>query len=149
MNKPKLIYFMKQAKCIILLCMALAFLGSCGSSKQFVAVPDEEVPPIDEMPEFPGGLEALGVWLGQNIQYPEAAQLAGVQGKVIVSFTVEVDGSISDCKVVQSLSPSCDAEALRAVKSMPRWKPGMYEGQPVSVGFFLPISFKIPVKTDH
>lgn len=152
---------MKQAKCIILLCVALAFLGSCGSSKQYVVVPPEdlgscgsskqyvvvppeEVPPIDEMPEFPGGLKALKVWLGQNIQYPEAAQLAGVQGKVMVSFTVEVDGSISDCKVIQSLCPSCDGEALRVVKSMPRWKPGIYEGQPVRVGFILPISFKIP-----
>ena len=140
---------MKQVKCILLLCVVLAFLGSCGSSKQFVAVPDEEVPPIDEMPEFPGGLEALVAWLGKNIQYPEAAQRAGVQGKVFVAFTVEVDGSISDCKVIQSLSPSCDGEALRVVKSMPQWKPGMYEGQPVSVQYILPINFKIPVKTDH
>lgn len=140
---------MKQAKCIMLLCVVLAFLGSCGSSKQFVAVPDEEVPPIDEMPEFPGGLDALVAWLGQNIQYPEAAQRAGVQGKVFVAFTVEVDGSISDCKVIQSLSPACDGEALRVVKSMPQWKPGMYEGQPVSVQYVLPINFKIPLKTDH
>ena len=120
----------------MLLCVVLAFLGSCGSSKQFVAVPDEEVPPIDEMPEFPGGLDALVAWLGQNIQYPEAAQRAGVQGKVLVAFTVEVDGSISDCKVIQSLSPACDGGINQRLKSIEvrklltdEWKRGGVEGQ--------------------
>ena len=125
----------------MLLCVALALLGGCGSSKQYVQ-------PIDEMPEFPGGLDVLELWLVKNTQYPEAAQRAGVQGKVLVSFIVDVDGSITDCKIYQSLSPACDEEALRVVKSMPKWKPGMYEGQPVKVGFVLPLNFKIPEKKD-
>ena len=133
---------MKQAKCIMLLCVALTFLGGCGSSKQYVR------PQIDEMPEFPGGLDVLELWLMNNTQYPEAALQAGVQGKVIVSFIVDVDGSVTDCSIFQSLSPSCDEEALRVVKSMPKWKPGMYEGQPVRVSFMLPINFQFPEKKD-
>ena len=134
---------MKQVRCIMLLFVALTFLGGCGSSKQL------EPPQIDEMPEFPGGWDMLQLWLMNNTQYPEAALRAGVQGKVMVSFIVDVDGSVTDCNVVKSLSPSCDEEALRVVKAMPKWKPGMYKGQPVKVSFLLPINFKFPEEKEE
>ena len=83
-------------------------------------------------------------YLAQNIHYPQAAVQAGIEGRVMVRFVVETDGSINDCTVFESLSKECDEEALRVVKGMPKWKPGYKDGQPVSVGFFLPIRFKIP-----
>ena len=127
--------------CLILLVMS-AFLIGCGSNMK-LATND-----IDEMPEFPGGLEMLGDYLAQNIHYPEAARRAGIEGKVMVHFVVEADGSIPDCIVIESLSKECDEEALRVVKGMPKWKPGYKDGQPVSVGFFLPVRFKFREKTE-
>ena len=127
---------MRRNKICFLLFVVTAFLLGCGSSKQ--------VATIDEMPEFPGGWEMLEIYLLQNIHYPEAAQRAGVEGKVMVQFFVETDGSITESNVVQRLSKECDEEALRVVNAMPRWKPGRNEGQPVRVSFLLPIRFKLP-----
>lgn len=127
---------MRQTKIILMLFVTMAFLFGCGSSKQVVT--------IDEMPEFPGGLGELENYLTDNIHYPETALNAGVEGKVMVQFIVRADGSITDCAIYESLSKECDEEALRVVRRMPKWKPGRNEGQPVDVGFLLPIRFKIP-----
>ena len=83
---------------------------------------------VEEMPSFPGGQAALMQYLASNIKYPVVAQENGVQGRVIVSFVVERDGSISDVKVARSVDPSLDREAQRVVKSMPKWKPGKADG---------------------
>ncbi len=99
---------------------------------------------LDDMPEFPGGGKAMMEWLGQNIQYPKEAVDAKVEGRVMVSFVIEKDGSDSNAKVIRSIDPLLDNEALRVVNAMPNWKPGMQDGQPVRVRFTIPVSFKLP-----
>lgn len=83
-------------------------------------------------------------WLGQNIQYPKEAVDAKVEGRVMVSFVIEKDGFVSNAKVIRSIDPLLDNEALRVVNAMPNWKPGMQDGQPVRVRFTIPVSFKLP-----
>jgi len=96
---------------------------------------------VDQMPEFPKGDTALIKYLKNNLSYPDAAKKAGTKGKVYVRFVVEPNGSFSNIRVVKSLSPECDAEAIRLVKSMPRWIPGKLQGQNVAVWYTVPLSF--------
>ena len=98
---------------------------------------------VEEMPSFPGGQGALMQYLASNIKYPVVAQENGVQGRVIVSFVVERDGSISDVKVARSVDPSLDREAQRVVKSMPRWSPGKQYGSTVRVKYTVPVVFRL------
>ena len=98
---------------------------------------------VEEMPSFPGGQGALMAFLSSNIKYPVVAQENGVQGRVIISFVVERDGSISDVKVARSVDPSLDREAQRVVKSMPRWTPGKQNGQTVRVKYTVPVVFRL------
>lgn len=98
---------------------------------------------VDEMPEFPGGVNALRSFLSQHVRYPIEAQKNDIQGKVFVTFVVEKDGSIKMPKVVQSVDPFLDKEALRVVKLMPKWVPGKYKGNIVSSNFTLPINFRL------
>jgi TonB family protein len=99
---------------------------------------------VEQMPEFPGGAQALFGFVAKNIHYPKAAEDAGIQGRVIVTFVVMKDGSIGEVKVAKGVSPELDGEAVRCVKSMPKWKPGMQKGQAVNVKFTMPISFALP-----
>lgn len=96
---------------------------------------------VDEMPSFPGGLNGLMTFLAQNMVYPVTAQENGVQGRVIISFVVETDGSITDVKVARSVDPSLDREAMRVVKAMPKWTPGKKDGKPVRVKYTVPMVF--------
>lgn len=98
---------------------------------------------VEEMPSFPGGQGALMSYLNSNVKYPVVAQENGVQGRVIISFVVERDGSISDVKVARSVDPSLDREAQRVVKSMPRWTPGKQNGQTVRVKYTVPVVFRL------
>lgn len=98
---------------------------------------------VEEMPSFPGGQGALMSYLASSIKYPVVAQENGVQGRVIVSFVVERDGSISDVRVARSVDPSLDREAQRVVKSMPRWKPGKQNGSAVRVKYTVPVVFRL------
>ena len=98
---------------------------------------------VEEMPSFPGGNGALMSYLNSNVKYPVVAQENGVQGRVIISFVVERDGSISDVKVARSVDPSLDREAQRVVKSMPRWTPGKQNGQTVRVKYTVPVVFRL------
>jgi protein TonB len=95
------------------------------------------------MPSFPGGDAALQQYLSKNIKYPVVAEENGVQGRVIVTFVVERDGSITDVKVVKSVDPSLDKEATRVVKSMPHWIPGKQNGSAVRVKYTVPVTFKL------
>ena len=105
---------------------------------------DEEVfMVVEENPEFPGGAAELMKFLAKEIKYPVEAQQKGEQGRVIVQFVVGKDGKLSDFKVVRSVSPELDAEAIRVCKSMPTWKPGKQRGKAVSVKFTVPISFRL------
>lgn len=98
---------------------------------------------VEQMPSFPGGQGALMQYLANNIKYPVVAQENGVQGRVVVSFVVERDGSITDVQVVRSVDPSLDREAQRVVRSMPRWIPGKQNGQAVRVKYNVPVSFRL------
>ena len=98
---------------------------------------------VEEMPEFPGGIEGLMKYLSQNIKYPKEAQDANKEGRVVVSFTVKKDGHCEDFEVVKSVDPVLDAEALRVLKEMPNWKPGKQRGKEVNVKFTIPVVFKL------
>ena len=98
---------------------------------------------VEQMPSFPGGTAALMEFLQNNVKYPVVAQENGVQGRVVVSFVVEKDGSITDVKVVRSVDPSLDKEATRVVKSMPNWIPGKQNGAAVRVKYNVPVSFRL------
>lgn len=98
---------------------------------------------VEQKATFPGGDAALYKWLSTQINYPADAAEAGITGRVIVSFVIEKDGSISNARVVRSIHPSLDAEAIRIVKTMPKWIPGKNNGQPVRVEYIMPISFKL------
>lgn len=98
---------------------------------------------VEQMPQYPGGPAALMQFLAQNIRYPEDAHKAGVQGRVIVSFVVETDGSISEAKAVKSVSSELDAEALRVINCMPNWNPGRQNGEVVRVKYVVPVTFRL------
>ncbi len=98
---------------------------------------------VEHQPEFPGGMSALMKFLSDNIKYPVIAQENGIQGRVITNFVVERDGSITDVNVVRGQDPSLDKEAVRVIKTMPRWKPGQQRGKPVRVRFTLPVQFRL------
>ncbi|WP_163715978.1 energy transducer TonB [Mangrovibacterium lignilyticum] len=96
---------------------------------------------VENMPEFPGGQLALRKFIADAIKYPVIAQENGIQGKVYVNFVVGKDGQVTNARVIRSVDPALDKEALRVVNSLPRWKPGMQQGEPVRVAFSVPISF--------
>ena len=98
---------------------------------------------VEQMPSFPGGPSALMEWLSNNVKYPVVAQENGVQGRVVVSFVVERDGSITDVKVVRGVDPSLDREASRVVRAMPRWIPGKQNGSAVRVKYNVPVAFRL------
>lgn len=104
---------------------------------------DEVFMVVEQMPEFPGGIKELMTYLKDNIKYPKAAQDKKVQGRVIVQFVVEKDGTPTEFNVIRSVDPTLDAEALRVMKEMPKWKPGMQKGQAVRVKYTVPVSFKL------
>jgi protein TonB len=105
--------------------------------------PNEPFTIVDEMPEFPGGQQALVAYIGKELKYPEEAVEDGVQGVVFVTFVVENDGKISGVRVLRGLGGACDKEALRVVSGMPNWKPGKQRGKEVRVQYNLPIRFKL------
>ena len=98
---------------------------------------------VEQQPQFPGGQTALLQWLSSNIHYPPVAEENGIQGRVVVSFVVEPDGSISNVQVVRGVDPSLDKEAVRVTKAMPKWVPGKQNGQAVRVKYNLPVTFKL------
>ena len=98
---------------------------------------------VEQMPQFPGGTTAMMEYLSKNVRYPEEAHKNGIQGRVIITFVVESDGSITEAHIVRSVNPLLDAEALRVVNAMPNWTPGMQNGEPVRVKYTLPITFKL------
>jgi len=98
---------------------------------------------VEQMPSFPGGQGALMQYLSSNIKYPVVAEENGIQGRVIVQFVVEKDGSITDVRVMKSVDPSLDKEATRVVKSMPKWIPGKQNGSAVRVKFTVPVTFRL------
>lgn len=101
-----------------------------------------EIDKVDEKPSFPGGESAMKSYLNSNVKYPVEAQENCIQGRVIVQFIIEKDGSISDVKISRSVNPSFDREALRVVKAMPKWNPGKLKGIPARVKNEVPVVFR-------
>ena len=98
---------------------------------------------VEVMPQFPGGQTAMLQYMMKNIKYPKQAMKEGIQGRVTVSFIVEKDGRVSNVRLLRSVQPLLDKEAIRVVKSMPKWSPGKQKGKPVRVRFNLPVMFKL------
>ena len=98
---------------------------------------------VEEAPQFPGGVQELMKYLGENLKYPVAAQNAGKQGNVVCQFVVKSDGTIGDIKVIRSISPELDEEAIRVIKAMPAWTPGKKDGKAVNVRYTLPVAFRL------
>ena len=106
----------------------------------------ETAPPVhftEEMPEFPGGMEAVTAFLAKEIKYPELARTNNIQGTVLIEFVVEKDGRVSNPKVLVPLFPDCDKEAMRGILAMPKWKPGKNMGKPVRCYFDVPVKFQL------
>ena len=97
---------------------------------------------VEQQPQFPGGMGALNQWLGSNIKYPAMAAENGIEGRVIVQFVVERDGSVSGVHVVRGVDPSLDKEATRVVAQMPKWIPGKQNGSAVRVKYTVPVTFR-------
>ena len=98
---------------------------------------------VEEMPAFPGGEQKLMEYVAKNIKYPQIARETGIQGRVFVGFVVEPDGSISNVKLLRGIGGGCDEEAMRVIKSLPKWKPGKQRGKAVRVSYQIPVFFKL------
>mgnify|MGYP000625083876 CR=1 FL=1 len=98
---------------------------------------------VEQMPQFPGGETKLYEFISKKMKYPSQAKESGVQGKVYVQFVVNTKGEITNAKVIRGIGSGCDQEALRIVKMMPKWKPGIQRGKPVNVKFILPFNFSL------
>ena len=98
---------------------------------------------VEEMPSFPGGEAKLMEYVAKNIKYPQIARETGIQGRVFVGFVVEPDGSISNVKLLRGIGGGCDEEAMRVIKSLPKWKPGKQRGKAVRVSYQIPVFFKL------
>lgn len=107
--------------------------------------PEEEAPfmVVEKMPEFPGGQAALMQYLQKNIKYPAVCRENNIQGRVLIQFIVNRDGTIVEPEVVKSVNPYLDKEALRVISGMPKWTPGEQRGKPVRVKFTVPVNFKL------
>jgi len=98
---------------------------------------------VEEMPSYPGGERALLEYVAKNIKYPQIARETGIQGRVFVGFVVEPDGSVSNVKILRGIGGGCDEEAMRVIKSLPKWKPGKQRGKAVRVSYQIPVVFKL------
>ena len=116
-------------------------MDSATHEKMYEAPPEEVFTFVEQMPEFPGGQTAMQQFLVNNIYYPDSARDKGEQGRVVTQFIVGSDRLVRDAKVMRSVSPEIDAEALRVVNAMPRWIPGRMNGRPVNTQFTLPVMF--------
>ena len=134
--------------CVMMLAAVVATGLTMCTSKTDDKVYDASVDSIRQelsaMPEYPGGNEAMAKFLGENLKYPEKAQLSGIEGRVLVSFVVETDGSIGDVNVKEGADAMLDAEAVRVIKAMPKWTPGKNkQGETVRVLMTCPVNFAL------
>lgn len=130
---------------ILLLLIPGSFKAQEPITKDSNSINEEEIiyTITETNPEFPGGDKVMYQYLGKNMRYPSEAQDKNVQGMVYISFVVEKDGSITGVRCLKGIGSGCDEEAMRVVKSMPNWIPGMQDGEIVRVRFNLPIAFKL------
>ena len=132
-----------KSKIILLLATLFFFCGTTVFAQNTNEDTSQVYEAVEQMPSFPGGQGALNLFLANNVKYPAVAAENGIQGRVIVGFIVERDGSLSNVKVERSVDPALDREARRVVKSMPKWQPGKAKGSTVRVKFTVPIVFSM------
>lgn len=131
-------------KFIIMSLMALFGFTTVSAQKTVVAKKNQQVfDVVEKMPEYPGGQAALFEYLQKSVKYPADAEKKKVEGRVLVTFVVNTDGSITDIEVVRKTFPSLDAEAVRVISGMPKWKPGEQKGQKVRVKYTVPLTFRL------
>lgn len=131
-------------KMILLSMMAVLGLMTANAQKTVISQSNQSVyDQVEQMPEFPGGMPAMIEFLQINLKYPKDAIKQQVGGRVMVMFVVETDGTLSNVRVAKKVFPSLDSEAVRVVKTMPKWKPGKEKGRPVRVNFTLPVVFSL------
>ena len=125
----------------LIVLVALSVLCSTSAMAQTVVEDDAIFVVAENAPEFPGGEDSLYAYIARNIVYPEAAKKEKIEGRVFVTFIVEKDGQVSSVKLLRDIGGGCGEEAIRVVKSMPKWKPGTQRGKPVRFQFNMPVSF--------
>lgn len=133
---------------VMTIACATAFVVHAQSDTITVVYAEEErdsllVTSVDQMPEFPGGIDALNNFLHDNLRYPEEAKKKGIEGRVVVQFWIENDSTIADVVVISKPNPLLDAEAVRLISSMPKWKPATQKGKPVRCRYVVPVHFKL------
>ncbi len=134
---------------ILIMSFAMALTNDVIAQNEKPAKEKEEEPifkVVEEMPKFPGGVDAMKKFLAENIKYPEFARKKGIQGRVYIQFVIEKDGSVTGGMVLRGIDGGCDEEAARVVRAMPKWIPGTQKGEPVRVQFNLPIQFSLDGK---
>ncbi|WP_118972698.1 energy transducer TonB [Taibaiella koreensis] len=112
-------------------------------AQEKTVIPRQILTSAGQMPEFPGGNDALKTYLAKSVRYPKSAYKKGIQGRVLARFIVEPDGSVSDPEIISSLSEDCDKETLRVIRKMPRWHPARQNNAFVAVYYTLPITFSL------
>lgn len=123
-------------------------LDSTSYDVTLIPKPDSVCKVVEQMPEYPGGTAKMLTFISENIKYPQSAMEKGIEGKCHIQFVIDVDGSITDVELLKGFDEECDAEALRVVNLMPKWKPGKKDGKPVRVQYMIPIAFKL-LNTDN
>ena len=129
---------------VLMSLMAMCCLMTAHAQKNSLLQTEQKIyDTVEQLPEYTGGMQAMIEFLQANMKYPEDAVNQKVEGRVMVQFVVETDGSVSDVHVAKSVFPSLDAEAIRVVQSMPKWTPGKDKGKVVRVQYTLPIVFRM------
>ena len=132
-----------NSKIILLLATLFFFCGTTVFAQKANEDTSQVYKVVEQMPSFTGGENALMQFLANNVKYPTVAAENGVQGRVLVNFIVERDGSLSNVKIERSVDPALDKEAVRVVKAMPKWQPGKQKGSTIRVKFKVPITFRM------
>ena len=130
-------------KLIFIALLSLIGMTNVFAQQETTATAEKVFDVVDEMPSFPGGQGAMMEFLSKNIKYPIVAEENGIQGRVLVKVVVKKDGTIDSPIVVKGVDPSLIKEAIRVVKTMPKWIPGKQKGEPVNVSFTVPVTFRI------
>ena len=126
------------------LCALIFILTGCAAEKEplIISPLSQDIMTEPSMPKYPGGTENMFEFIKDNLRWPCDDDTC-IQGRVVVSFIVEKDGSLTDVRVAKSLDPAFDKEAVRVVKSMPKWEPGMWRGKPARIHYCIPIKFRL------
>ena len=130
-------------KRFIMMAVAVMMMTLTANAQTAKEQKDKVYDVCEVLPEYPGGTIALMKFLGENVVYPPEAAKRKEQGRVLVGFVVEKDGSVTDVQVLRGVDPSLDKEAIRVITAMPKWKPGKQRGKPVRVKYTVPVTFRL------